>query len=56
MLSRYGRVDVENCSGYDEGFLPEANFKWSQTKEIFGGRFGMSSGEVVAIMVSHFLC
>jgi cytochrome c peroxidase len=50
---RYGRVDAASCN--DAGFLPAPDFSWSQIFGLFGGRFGMSVRETVAIMGAHSL-
>jgi hypothetical protein len=48
---RYGRVDATTCD--DEGYLPSADFSWSETYALFGGRFGMNIKETVAILGGH---
>jgi catalase (peroxidase I) len=50
---RYGRLDAPSCN--DTGFLPSANFNWTQMNNLFGGRFGMNTNEIVAIMGGHTL-
>lgn len=49
----YGRQDLAKCD--DAGALPDANFHWKDIKNLFGGRFGMTVPEVVAIMGAHSL-
>ncbi len=49
-----GRVDDASCVG-DHEILPATNFSWSKIAALFQGRFGFSSGEVVAIMGAHSL-
>ena len=50
---RFGRVDAATC--HDAGFLPDADFKWDQIKDIFVGRLGMDVNETVAILGAHSL-
>ena len=46
---RYGRIDALSCK--DAGMLPSNAFAWADINNYFGGRFGMTVNEVIAIMV-----
>jgi hypothetical protein len=48
---RYGRVDAFSCN--DAGWLPESDITWDEMFALFGGRFGMSIKEAVAILGAH---
>ena len=48
---RYGRKDSATCN--DAGALPPASFSWTNIQGLFGGRFGMNTKEIVAIMGGH---
>jgi hypothetical protein len=48
---RYGRNDAATCD--DDGLLPETWFTWQDTFGMFGGRFGMTVVETIAILGAH---
>jgi hypothetical protein len=50
---RYGRNDAASCD--DEGLFPHPSFTWAETNAFFGGRFGMTYVEVMAILGGHSL-
>jgi hypothetical protein len=50
---RYGRPDQASCN--DAGRLPSASFQWPDMQLLFGGRFNMTTREIVAIMGGHTL-
>lgn len=49
-----GRIDQPSCPG-DGNLLPGANFNWGQIQELFTGRVGMTSSEIIAILGGHSL-
>ena len=47
----YGRTDDDTCN--DVGFLPAASFNWTQIKNLFSNRMGMTANQAMTILGAH---
>jgi len=52
---RIGRIDRDNCTGFDGDLVPPIHTGWSQMTSLFSGKMGMTTNQIVALMGAHTL-